>query len=914
MSKPLTTRASTLPCREALEGAEFRVGEFRRVEGFARGSAAAPWSGLCAGRFPRGGAGKRGAEDGQVIVLLVFWLIVITVFLAFIVNAGRVTNERIQVQQAADSAAMSGGVWMARCLNVSALAAVTSTQVMANIALLRSIRPTAEFCLKIAYVYIAVGQAIAAIPIVGPPIGIPIQAYGQAAKIYYSALLKTTKMVDKLTKPPPHRGRGKKGAFWYIVRAMRLTQLAMKLSSLPIVEGASVFGAVGNGAYVGFLIQMKGGLPFPPFAPLSAYGSKQYMREYSNSDELFDEDRTPNPEDHAYGLPGPGTADAAGLGFADGSATYRDGSSTTWGTIFHSSDYPKFTRLFFDDEVYEIIMTGALVFTPLFPHLIYKPFSKGLIDRWYPGEDAPGGSGYVEEDDSPIYVEVEETTASYDELYDAHQKDPNCVVATFWSKVKVLTLRDPSDSSQLPREPFDFGEDLEDVEKYDPDRPNRVSFLDAWNDPDADTPEERADTKNGWYPPPKGSTRFDTDPPPQPDPNGPENPKQTHFREYRRLKRTGGFLGGEESEWNDIFNPADDAMERTDDYRPDNPIYFRRRRKFEVLASSEGKGATWRILPDKGRDGRPIFHPSHEVFRGLCRDRGWTYHDDWRVRWLEAPPGENPRYYRPSPLYEVTDWKFTQGRYKHKKELEDKSEEDGDPNASLDDFKSEMEFSFQDIPWDTLITQGPYAAAIQVATEKLIEPLIEKAVGAFLGQLGPVGELLKLGLQEMGGGEEDPEQTDERRARDNYQKHAPLYFDPEKTGGSAVLQYSAFVALEGQNFSMFPTLFERKRGGLLNRTYLAYACVTVYNATYDSEEAEGLEDCGHLTFAQAWYCRLSPLALQFRSDFKPEALDLVRAALEQVGVTQAGPAFDLLDQVFEQLTQAAEFPLCVFTH
>ena len=845
---------------------------------------------------------RRDPENGQVIVLLVFWLIVLTVFAAYIVNAGRVTNERLQAQHAVDAAAMSGGVWMARVMNVSALCAVTSTQVMANIALLRAIKPTAEACEKVAYGYIAAGKAIQAIPYVGPFIGIPIEAYGQAGKFYYKTLKKTEKAVDRLTKPPPQTGRGSKGAFWHIVRGMRITQQVMKYASLPLVEGATIFAALGNGAKMGFLIQMRGGIPMPPIAPLSTYGSKQYMRLYCNefdlksldTNSLFDDGEFDGPEQHAYGLPGPGTADARMLGMWDGSATYRDGSSTTWGTIWHPSDFPKPTRQFFDHEVYEIIMTGALVFTPMVPHLIYIPFSMGLIEKWFPGEDAPDGGGYEFEDNDPIIIEVEEVTASYDELHDAHQKDPDCVIATFWSKTRVLTRRDPAHADELPREPFDFGEALEDVEKYDPDEPERVGFIDAWQDPDVDGQEAMSKTKNGWKPPPGDSIRFDTDPPPNPDPDEPEYPKQTHFRQHQRLSRSG------RDAWNDVYNPAKDAMEHTDTYDSDHPLYFRRKRKFRVQGQQG--------LRADEKDGRPIFDPDAEFGR-----------DRWEVVWLDAPGGaskEEKTLYRPSPLYEVTDWKFVQGRYRVEKEFEDDPTHDGDPDATFDEFTSEVEFGVDDIPWETLITQGPFAAAVKIAVNKIIEPLAEKLLVACLDKMGPIGELLKLGIEshDPGSGDEDDPNRDEQRRKDNFQKHAPLHFDPDKTGGSAVLQYTGFAFLEGQSFSMFGALFEKSRRGILGRVRLTYASVSVYNATFDSDEADGMEDCGHLTFAQAWHSRLSPLALQFKSDFKPEWVDPLRGTFEQFGITQLGPVFDLVDEFFDKLTQGAEFPLCMFTH
>ena len=402
-----------------------------------------------------------------------------------------------------------------------------------------------------------------------------------------------------------------------------------------------------------------------------------------------------------------------------------------------------------------------------------------------------------------------------------------------------------------------------------------------------------SETKNGWKPPPSDAARFDREldpkPPPDPDPDIPPVPKQTYFRQYSNIT-----VGLFKSKFNDVYNPATDVpsyvikLPSPWSYSRDHthPLYYRRSRTFKVRAKVSSKsGTTWKTLPDDDGHGKPIFMQSHDVFRRLCNAKGWEYKNLWQEKLAGSP----------TPLYEVTDWKFVQGRYKKKQKMDDDGGDDGNKDARLDELESDFSFDPADIDWGSILSGGLAGLLVQAAVELIVQPLAEEAFKKFLDLLGPVGDLLKMGLSGEDDEEEgedpdsDQEAEDRKRAKDNFQKHAPLYFDPEKTGDSAILQYTAFGVLKGQDFAMFPSLFDKSRGTLTavwpKKWVLACASVTVYNEKFDDDEVRGMEDAGYLTFTQAWYCRLSPMALQFGVDIDPEVIETVRGGLNALGIT-----------------------------
>ncbi|MFP4105978.1 MAG: pilus assembly protein TadG-related protein [Phycisphaerae bacterium] len=60
-------------------------------------------------------------RDGQIIIIIIIAMILMVALVMFVYNVGDHTNNRLEVQNSADSAAIGGGTWMARSMNVIAM-------------------------------------------------------------------------------------------------------------------------------------------------------------------------------------------------------------------------------------------------------------------------------------------------------------------------------------------------------------------------------------------------------------------------------------------------------------------------------------------------------------------------------------------------------------------------------------------------------------------------------------------------------------------------------------------------------------------------------------------------------------------------------------------------------------------------
>ena len=83
--------------------------------------------------FPieRVGLYRRGGRSGQVLVILLLGITLLAGLIFYVVNVGDQVNRRLAMQNAADSAAVSGSAWMARSMNVVAGNNVAITRMLA---------------------------------------------------------------------------------------------------------------------------------------------------------------------------------------------------------------------------------------------------------------------------------------------------------------------------------------------------------------------------------------------------------------------------------------------------------------------------------------------------------------------------------------------------------------------------------------------------------------------------------------------------------------------------------------------------------------------------------------------------------------------------------------------------------------
>lgn len=86
-------------------------------------------------------------ERGQAMFLGLFYVFLLAGLVFMVVNAGKKTNDKIAMQNAADAVAGTGGVWVARGMNTAAMCNVTQTQLMSMILMLdtmETVAPVAE--------------------------------------------------------------------------------------------------------------------------------------------------------------------------------------------------------------------------------------------------------------------------------------------------------------------------------------------------------------------------------------------------------------------------------------------------------------------------------------------------------------------------------------------------------------------------------------------------------------------------------------------------------------------------------------------------------------------------------------------------------------------------------------------------
>jgi len=94
-------------------------------------------------RYASGSAASAG-RSGQILVITLLALALLAGLIFYVYNAGERVNERLEMQNAADAAAISGAGWMARSMNVIAMDNVTQARMIALAIVLDSLPLAAE--------------------------------------------------------------------------------------------------------------------------------------------------------------------------------------------------------------------------------------------------------------------------------------------------------------------------------------------------------------------------------------------------------------------------------------------------------------------------------------------------------------------------------------------------------------------------------------------------------------------------------------------------------------------------------------------------------------------------------------------------------------------------------------------------
>jgi hypothetical protein len=79
---------------------------------------------------------SRQGRSGQVLVIVLLGIVLLAGLIFYVVNVGTQVNNRLGMQNAADSAAISGATWMARSMNLIAMNNVAQTRMLALVPIL----------------------------------------------------------------------------------------------------------------------------------------------------------------------------------------------------------------------------------------------------------------------------------------------------------------------------------------------------------------------------------------------------------------------------------------------------------------------------------------------------------------------------------------------------------------------------------------------------------------------------------------------------------------------------------------------------------------------------------------------------------------------------------------------------------
>lgn len=188
---------------------------------------------------PAHGPGSAHADEGgQISVLLVLGLIPLIFLIALVFNTAKQTSQKMQMQGAADAAAVSGGVWVARGMNLMALNNNGMVEILSVMIVVRSLDQTLHVMGVVGPVIISLLARAA--PATGPG-ALIIAGLIVAIKVQlkiYSTLRKATSRLDSLL--------GRVG--WGVMRALDKLNQGVKVITPPIALAQTVHYADMNGA------------------------------------------------------------------------------------------------------------------------------------------------------------------------------------------------------------------------------------------------------------------------------------------------------------------------------------------------------------------------------------------------------------------------------------------------------------------------------------------------------------------------------------------------------------------------------------------------------------------------------------------------------------------------------------------
>lgn len=165
-------------------------------------------------------------EGGQTMIFIAIVLFALVCFFALVVNVGHRVTSKVEMQNAADAAAMSGGIWNARGLNTISVLNVGMTECLAFIIMFKAFDKT-YIATKIALeANIAVAEACSKVPYI-QVVCIPWLA---CLKVIKAVSLKVAEQMNKLMKKLTKKDKG----LWQVMKWLEHAETGVRYS-FPLI-------------------------------------------------------------------------------------------------------------------------------------------------------------------------------------------------------------------------------------------------------------------------------------------------------------------------------------------------------------------------------------------------------------------------------------------------------------------------------------------------------------------------------------------------------------------------------------------------------------------------------------------------------------------------------------------------------
>lgn len=167
-------------------------------------------------------------ESGQVTIIVVFGALAFILLVALIYNTAAQTSRKIQMQGAADAAAVSAGVWTARGMNLMVLNNNTMVEMLSIMITARAIVQTCEIMVNVAW---QVGTELVIAGAIFPPLEPIGDMLLEVDRPFFEGLLELYEPVDDFLSESP-------GVGWTVLSTLdRFNQLIKEFfPALPVLN------------------------------------------------------------------------------------------------------------------------------------------------------------------------------------------------------------------------------------------------------------------------------------------------------------------------------------------------------------------------------------------------------------------------------------------------------------------------------------------------------------------------------------------------------------------------------------------------------------------------------------------------------------------------------------------------------